>query len=94
MKTPVGGGEMISRVAVSTRVVLKNILGAILIVIGAILSLPGKPGQGLLTVFFGILLLNFVGKHKLVRKMLSRPPVLKAVNRLRKRFSRSPLVIT
>ena len=45
-------------------------------------------------MFVGVLLLDFPGKHKLVRKMLSRPPVLKAVNRLPKRFSRSPLVIT
>jgi hypothetical protein len=74
--------------------VLRNLLGALLIFIGVILSLPGVPGQGLLTVLVGILLLDFPGKHKLVRKVLSRPSVLKAVNRLRKRFSRPPFVIT
>jgi hypothetical protein len=74
--------------------VLRNLSGALLIVIGVILSLPGIPGQGLLTLLVGILLLDFPGKHKLVRKVLGRPSVLKAANRLRKRFSRPPLLIT
>ena len=73
---------------------LKNALGALLIVIGVLLSLPGMPGQGLLTLLVGILLLDFSGKQKLVRKMLSQPSVLKAVNRLRKRFAQPPLIIT
>jgi hypothetical protein len=73
--------------------VLRNLFGALLILIGVVLSLPGIPGQGLLTVLVGILLLDFPGKHKLVRNTLSRPSVLKPANRLRRRFSRPPLVI-
>jgi hypothetical protein len=73
--------------------VLRNLFGALLVLIGVILSLPGIPGQGLLTVLVGTLLLDFPGKHKLVRNVLSRPSVLKPANRVRKRFSRPPLVI-
>jgi UPF0716 family protein affecting phage T7 exclusion len=71
----------------------KNVLGGILIVIGAILSLPGVPGQGLLTVFAGLLLLDFPGKHRLLCKILSWPRLLQSINRLRTKFSRPPLVI-
>lgn len=73
--------------------VLKNLLGAILIVIGIILSVPGLPGQGLLTVLAGVLLLDFPGKRKLLYKILSRPALLGTVNRLRLRFSRPPLIV-
>jgi hypothetical protein len=74
-------------------IVLKNFFGVILILLGAILSVPGLPGQGLLTVLAGILLLDFPGKRKLLCKMLSRPPLLQSINRLRTKFSRPPLVI-
>jgi hypothetical protein len=72
---------------------LKNLLGAILIVIGAILALPGMPGQGLLTVLAGVFLLDFPGKRSLLYGILSRPLLLQAINRLRTKFSRPPLVI-
>ena len=34
----------------------KNALGALLVAVGIVLSLPGVPGQGLLTILVGILL--------------------------------------
>ena len=74
-------------------IVLKNLLGATLVVFGAILSLPGIPGQGLLTVLAGVLLLDFPGKRRLLFKILSQPPILRSINRLRIRFSRPPLVV-
>jgi small-conductance mechanosensitive channel len=74
-------------------VILKNLLGAALIVLGVVLSLPGIPGQGLLTVLAGILLLDFPGKRKLLFKMLSRPSLLRSINRLRAKFSRPPLLV-
>jgi hypothetical protein len=74
-------------------IVLKNLLGAILIVLGAILSLPGIPGQGLLTVLVGVILLDFPGKRRLLYKILSRPFLLRSINRLRAKVSRPPLVI-
>jgi hypothetical protein len=71
----------------------KNLLGAILVVVGAILALPGVPGQGLLTIMLGLMLLDLPGKRRLERRIVGRPRVLRAVNRLRKRFGSAPLVL-
>jgi hypothetical protein len=71
----------------------KNILGALLVVLGIILALPGVPGQGLLTVLIGLVLLDLPGKRRLERRIVGRPGVLRAINRLRKRFGRAPLVL-
>jgi hypothetical protein len=73
-------------------VVLKNMVGAMLVVLGALLSLPGMPGPGLLTILAGVLLMDFPGKRGLLRKILSRPPLLRSINRLRIKFSRPPLM--
>jgi len=69
----------------------KNLLGILLVGIGILLSIPGVPGQGLLTILLGIMLLDFPGKHRLEQKLLSRPGIVKAINRLRDRFGKPPL---
>ena len=77
----------------SVGIVLKNLLGVVLIIIGVILSVPGLPGQGLLTVLAGLFLLDFPGKRNLLYKLVSRPLLLQAINRLRMKFSQPPLVV-
>lgn len=72
----------------------KNVLGAVLVVLGVVLSLPGVPGQGILTILVGVMLLDVPGKRKLERRILGRPAVLRSVNRLRARFGRPPLLET
>lgn len=72
----------------------KNVIGAALIVLGLLLSLPGIPGQGLLTVLVGLVLVDFPGKRRLQRKLLGRPGLRGKINRLRKRFGKPPLVLT
>ena len=69
----------------------KNILGVLLVALGIVLSLPGVPGQGLLTVLLGIMLLDFPGKDRLEQKLLSRPGIVNTINKLRKRFGKPPL---
>jgi hypothetical protein len=69
----------------------KNIGGVLLVVLGIVLSLPGVPGQGLLTILLGIMLLDFPGKHRLEQKLLSRPSIVNAINGLRGRFGKPPL---
>jgi len=71
----------------------RNLLGAILVVVGAVLSLPAIPGQGLITVLAGILLLDFPGRVRLLRKTLGRPLLLRSINRLRAKFSHPPLIV-
>jgi hypothetical protein len=71
----------------------KNVLGAILVVVGMILALPGVPGQGLLTILIGLMLLDLPGKRRLERRIVGRPRILRTINRLRKRFGSAPLVL-
>src|SRR5438105_3394885 len=56
--------------------VVRNGFGYFLIALGAVLSLPGVPGQGLLTIFMGVLLIDFPGKHRFERWLVSRRAIL------------------
>ena len=67
----------------------KNILGCILIVMG--LAMLVLPGQGLLTILIGTLLLDFPGKFKFERWLISRKPILRTSNWLRKKAHKAPL---
>jgi hypothetical protein len=71
----------------------KNVLGVILILVGSMLTLPGVPGQGVLTILIGLMLIDLPGKRRLERKIVGRPRILRGLNRLRKRFGRPPLVL-
>lgn len=71
----------------------KNLLGALLVVLGIIMSLPGVPGQGILTILLGIMLLDFPGKQNLEHKIVSRPRVYQTINKLRHRFGKPKLVL-
>lgn len=74
-------------------VILKNVLGIILILIGIVLSLPGVPGQGLLTILLGLIMLDIPGKRPLEAKIIQRPAVLAAINNLRAKYKKPPLVL-
>jgi hypothetical protein len=73
-----------------TGLLLKNLLGSTVVGLGLVLSMPGVPGPGLATILLGIMLLDFPGKHRLERWLLTRPAVAEAVNRLRGRYGRPP----
>jgi len=73
------------------RFLLRNLLAAALIALGIVLSLPGVPGQGLLTILLGIMISDVPGKERLERKIVSYPKVLDALNQVRKRFGKPPL---
>jgi hypothetical protein len=74
-------------------VIGKNLLGVVVTLLGVLLSLPGIPGPGLLLILIGMTLLNFPGKRRLERKLLERPRVWQAINSLRERFGKLPLVL-
>lgn len=74
-------------------IVGKNLLGAMLVALGIVMSLPGVPGQGILTILLGIMLLDFPGKRRLEQRLISRPSVLRAVNKLRSRFGKPELLL-
>jgi hypothetical protein len=71
--------------------IAKNLLGALLVVLGIFMLV--LPGQGLLTLLVGIMLVDFPGKYRLERRILSSPRVLRVVNVLRKRSGKPPLQI-
>lgn len=67
----------------------KNLLGGLFVLIG--IAMLVLPGQGLLTILIGLLLLNFPGKYKVERYIVTRKPVLQSINWLRKRARRPSL---
>lgn len=71
----------------------RNILGVFLVALGIVLSLPGVPGQGILTILLGVMLLDFPGKRSLEYKLVSRPRVRQAINKLRNKFGKPELIL-
>lgn len=69
----------------------RNLLGAVIIAIGvAMLVLPG---QGVLTILVGVSILDVPLKRRVVRRLLARPALERAVQRLRERAGKPPLQI-
>jgi len=71
--------------------IIKNLIGYVLI-IGGILMLV-LPGQGLFTIFIGLMMSNYPGKYFIERKFIAIPSVLKTINWLRKRSNQEPLKV-
>jgi hypothetical protein len=69
--------------------VLKNLLGLVLVAAGV--AMLFVPGQGLLTLFVGLLLVDGPGKKRLEAAIIRRKRVLRTINRLRKKFGKEPL---
>ena len=72
-------------------VVGKNVLGLVFIVVGSTLLV--LPGQGILTAFVGLMLLDLPGKYRLERWLVARGPILRSLNWLRRRAQREPLTL-
>jgi hypothetical protein len=73
--------------------VMKNLLGVALVILGIIMSLPGVPGQGILTILLGLMLLDLPGKRRWEQKLVKQPKVLQTINQLRGKFDKPPLVL-
>jgi hypothetical protein len=69
----------------------KNILGYVFLIAGALMLV--LPGQGLMTLFIGITLLDLPGKYRVERRIASYRPVLHSINWLRQRSGRAPLIM-
>ena len=69
----------------------KNLLGVVLVVLGILMSVPGVPGQGILTILLGVMLLDFPWRRRLEHKLVSRPQVLNTINKLRHKFDKPEL---
>ena len=69
--------------------VLRNVAGGVIVVLGLLMLV--LPGQGLLTIFVGLTLVDFPKKREWVRRVLTRPRLLRIVNSMRERFGHPPL---
>ena len=72
--------------------IIKNVLGAILLLAGFIMLFT--PGQGLITILAGMLIMNYPGKFKLERWIIIRFNLLKPINWYRKKHQIEPLFIS
>jgi len=72
-------------------VIAKNIAGLILIVAGIIMLFG--PGQGVLTILIGLILMDIPGKRPLEARLIKRPIILAAVNNFRAKYNKPPLVM-
>jgi len=70
---------------------VKNLVGAIFLFAGFLMLF--LPGQGILTMLIGISMLDFPGKRKVEAKLIGQPTVLNAINGMREKFGKPPLII-
>src|ERR1700674_3058907 len=71
----------------------KNVLGVLLVALGIVMAVPGVPGQGILTILLGVMLLDFPGRRGLEHKLVSRPRVFNSINKVRHKFGKPSLVL-
>lgn len=69
----------------------KNLLGLVLVGLG--IALLFLPGQGVIVILIGVLLLDFPGKRRVERFLISRGPILQLANWLRRKWHKEPLVL-
>jgi hypothetical protein len=79
------------QIARATARVLKNTLGGALLLAG--IAMMVLPGQGVITVIVALSLLEFPGKRALERRLIHQPQVSRAINWIRARSGRPPLII-
>ena len=68
---------------------LKNCLGILFIITGLLMLF--LPGQGLLTLLAGLIIMNYPGKFTLESWLIQRPHVLPTINWLRTKYKKPPL---
>lgn len=71
--------------------ILKNVLGIGFLFFGVLMLV--LPGQGILTILIGMTLLDFPGKFRLQRWVVSRKGVLDSINWVRNRRGKKPLTL-
>lgn len=75
------------------RIAARNMLGVLCVVLGLGLSVPGVPGPGFAVIFIGATLIDFPRKRQLLLRLLRVTSVRAAIDRVRKRYSREPLIL-
>ena len=71
--------------------VARNLLGVILLLAG--LAMMVLPGQGIITILVALTLLDFPGKRRLELRIIRQRQVRSAIDWIRRRAGRPPLVV-
>lgn len=69
--------------------VIKNTLGGLLLFAGFIMLF--LPGQGILTMVAGLMMMNYPGKYALERRIALSPSIFSKLNWLRHKANKPPL---
>lgn len=70
--------------------IVKNMAGGILVCLGLVMLI--MPGQGLLTLFLGLVIMDFPGKRKVIRFLIRRKTIQNSLNWIRRKKRRPPFV--
>ena len=70
--------------------VVRNVFGILLLFAG--IAMIFLPGQGLLTMLLGIILISFPGKQKLITNLTRRPAFQRSMDWLRKKRGKSTFI--
>jgi hypothetical protein len=71
--------------------VARNVLGFVLIAAG--IAMLVLPGQGIITILFGLSIIDLPIKHRILRWLFERPTIQEGVQRLRAKTGQPPLII-
>lgn len=74
-----------------TRVLAKNLLGILFVLVGAALLV--LPGQGVLTILIGLFLVDFPGKRTVECAVVRREGIRRILDRIRAKRGQPPLEI-
>ena len=72
-------------------VIFKNVIGIILLIAGIIMLFV--PGPGILAILLGIIMMDIPGKRPFEARLIQRPTVLNAINKLRAKYNKPPLIL-
>ncbi len=90
-KRPPGRWQNLSPALRWTARIAKNVLGVLFVIAG--LAMLALPGQGLLTLVLGVLLIDGPGKYRFEKWMVRRRWVHRPINWLRRKRGREPLQV-
>lgn len=71
--------------------IIKNTVGFVLVVAGIVMIFT--PGPGVPTILLGLIMMDIPGKRPLEARLIQRPAVLSAINHLRARYKKPPLIM-
>ena len=68
---------------------LRNLLGVVLVGMGVTLLV--LPGPGIFSILLGTVLIDFPGKRRMIRRLLSIPALYRTLNLIRHKAGKPPL---